>query len=96
MNEIKLVEDKGQQAFILEENNERIAEMVFAVSEKEMIVYHTEVSEQLEGQGIGKKLIEVMAEYAQEKNLKVVPLCPYVLAQFKKYPEQYKAIWKKD
>ncbi len=45
MNDIKFMQaDKGESVFALEENGERIAEMVVGISGKEMSVYHTEVA----------------------------------------------------
>jgi len=34
-----------------------------------------------------------MVDYARSYNLKVIALCPFVSAQFKKHPEQYADIW---
>lgn len=97
MNEIKFLDgDKGESVFAIEENGECIAEMVVGISGKKMSVYHTEVAEKLEGHGIGKKLIDVMTHYARTHELKVIPLCPYVHAQFKRHPEKYADIWEKD
>lgn len=97
MNEIKFITaGKDENTFVIEENGERIAEMAVGISGKEMSVYHTEVAEKLEGQGIGKKLIDAMTEYARTNGLKVIPLCPYVHAQFKKHSQEYADIWKKD
>lgn len=97
MNDIKFIQgDKGESVFAIEENGEQIAEMVVAISGKEMSVYHIEVAEKLEGHGIGKKLIDAMSDYARAHELKVIPFCPYVHAQFKRHPEEYADIWKKD
>ena len=60
----------------------------------EMTVYHTEVATKLEGEGMGKKRINAMTDYARTHELKVIPLCPYVDAQFKRHPEQYADVWK--
>ncbi len=97
MNEIKFIDgDKDKSIFAIEEKGEQIAEMEVSISGKEMSVYHTEVAEKLEGQGIGKRLIDAMADYARTHELKVIPLCPYVHAQFKRHPAEYTDIWKKD
>jgi len=37
-----------------------------------------------------------MVTYAREKGLKVIPLCPYVSAQFKRHPDTYADVWNKD
>jgi predicted GNAT family acetyltransferase len=36
-----------------------------------------------------------MAAYARGHHLKVIPLCPFVNAQFKRHPEEYADIWEK-
>ena len=53
----------------------------------------TEVSEKLKGQGVAKKLLANMVEYVRANKLKVIALCPFVNAQFKRHPEQYADIW---
>lgn len=94
MNAIELkLESNGKGAFVIEEGGERIAEMVISVSGNNLTVYHTEVSDKLKGQGVAGQLLSTMVNYAREHNLKVIPLCPYVNAQFKRHPEQYKDVW---
>ena len=94
MNSIQLkLDDQNRGAFVIEEGDERLAEMVIAISGQRLIVYHTEVSEKLRGQGIAAKLLDQMVAYVRSKTLKVVPLCPYVLAQFKRHAELYNDIW---
>src|SRR5690349_4270389 len=94
MNPIQLkLNDQQRGAFLIEDGDERLAEMVIAIIDQRLIVYHTEVSEKIRGEGVGAKLLEQMVNYARTHSLKVVPLCPYVLAQFKRHTEQYKDIW---
>ena len=90
--ELKL-NDQQRGGFVIDEGEQRIAEMAVAISGKNLIVYHTEVSETLRGQGVAAKLLGQMVDYARENQLKVVPLCPYVLAQFKRHPEHYADVW---
>jgi len=90
--ELKLNEHH-RGAFVIEEGGERLAEMAIAISAGNLIVYHTEVSDKLRGQGIASKLLEHMVAYARKEQLKVVALCPYRNAQFKRHPEQYGDIW---
>jgi len=94
MNEIELkLESNGKGAFVIEAGGERLAEMVIGISEGNLTVYHTEVSEKLKGQGVASKLLSTMVEYARQHQLKVIALCPYVSAQFKRHSEQYQDIW---
>jgi predicted GNAT family acetyltransferase len=97
MNTIQLkLNDQKRGAFLIEEGDERLAEMVVAIMDHRLVVYHTEVSEKLRGEGIAAKLLEEMVKYARSNQLKVVPLCPYVLAQFKRHPDQYKDVWEQN
>jgi predicted GNAT family acetyltransferase len=34
-----------------------------------------------------------MVGYARERKLKIIPLCPYVQAQFKRHPDTYADVW---
>jgi uncharacterized protein len=94
MNPIELKLNKDHRgAFVIEDGVNRLAEMAVAVMGENLVVYHTEVSDELRGQGIASKLLETMVDYARKNQLKVVALCPYVLAQFKKNPGMYNDIW---
>ena len=94
MKEIELkLENNGKGAFVLEDDGERLAEMVIGISGGNLTVYHTEVSDKLKGQGVASKLLTAMVDYARANNLKVITLCQYVSAQFKRHSDQYKDIW---
>jgi predicted GNAT family acetyltransferase len=96
MAEIKIdLENKSLGAFYLYEAGVRIGEMVVSISGDNLTVYHTEVVPEAEGHGYAKQLLDAMVAYARENNLKVIPLCPYVHAQFKRHPNDYADIWNK-
>ena len=97
MNAIKLKLDANNRgSFFIEEKDEIIAEMNIGIVGTLLTAYHTEVSDKLKGQGIGKKLLEAMVEYAQKNQLKVIALCPFVYATFKRHPELYADVWQKN
>jgi predicted GNAT family acetyltransferase len=80
-------------AFHLFEGEEQAGEMVVGIANGLLTVYHTEVPDAYAGKGYAKQLLEAMVDYAREHQLKVLPLCAYVHAQFKRHPELYEAIW---
>ena len=59
---------------------------VFAGNDK-IIIDHTEVNEGSNGKGFGKKMVAKAVEYAREKNIKIIPLCPFAKKVFDKTPE---------
>ena len=94
MDEVKLdLAESGKGAFYLMDGGTQIGEMDVAIKGKDLTVYHTEVSTKAEGKGRAHKLLTAMVEYARNRQLKVIPLCPYVLAQFKRHPELYSDVW---
>ncbi|HVY76388.1 MAG TPA: GNAT family N-acetyltransferase [Puia sp.] len=96
MEEVQLkLNDQGHGEFFIPEGNEHIAFMQVGVSGQVLTAFHTEVRPQAEGQGLAKKLLSAMVDYARKNGLKVNPLCPYVYAQFKRHPEEYADVWLK-
>jgi len=90
MAEIK----KGNQKFYVGENEqEPIAEITFKPKDENTIIAdHTYVSDELRGQGMAGKLLEVLINYAREENKKIVPVCSYVKSKMEKTPEYQELI----
>ncbi|MDX5340279.1 MAG: N-acetyltransferase [Cyclobacteriaceae bacterium] len=72
-------------SFFVEEGAKHIAEMVYVMAgAQRMIIEHTEVDESLQGQGVGMKLLEALVDFVRKENIKVIPLCPFAKASFRK------------
>lgn len=64
---------------------EPLAEMTYTMpSLDKMIIEHTEVSDELRGQHVGYDLVAAAVEYARAHHIKILPLCPFANAVFKK------------
>lgn len=48
---------------------------------------HTEVPKALQGEGIGSKIVFEALQEAENRDLDVVPLCPFVAAYIRRHPE---------
>ena len=48
---------------------------------------HTVVPEEIEGQGVGSRLIQAALDRVREKGLKVEPLCYFVKGYIERHPE---------
>jgi predicted GNAT family acetyltransferase len=97
MEEVNLTLDENQEGrFHLEANGELMGEMYVSITGNVLTAHHTEVAPAAQGKGVAKLLLNAMVDYVRERHMKVNPLCPYVHAQFKKNPEVYADIWKKE
>lgn len=75
------IENNGSEArgqFEASENGKNAGKMTYSRKDENTIVIdHTEVDPEYQGQGVGKKMVEKAAEFARENNLKIVPQCSY-------------------
>ncbi|MHC1776694.1 MAG: GNAT family N-acetyltransferase [Lentimicrobium sp.] len=86
--EIKLTESGNKGIVYINEGKGNLAEMTWVKGGDDyIIVDHTMVDDSLKGQGIGRKLLDRIVELARERNLKILPLCPFVKATFNKVQE---------
>ena len=54
---------------------------------QEIVFTHTKTPNELEGRGIGSKLVRAGLEFAREEHLRVVPQCPFVAWYIREHPE---------
>ena len=52
-----------------------------------VIADHTGVPEELGGRGVGAALVRHLVEDARNNGFRIMPLCPFVKAQYLKNPE---------
>lgn len=66
----------------------QVAEMTFSrASAKLIIIDHTGVPEALRGQGVGERLVARAVTDARSEGFKIIPLCPFAAAQFRRHEE---------
>lgn len=84
-----LQEDNGTKGeFYIEVSGSRDALMTYTwAGNDKIIIDHTEVGDNLRGQGVGYKLVEASVNFMREKSIKVIPLCPFAKSVFDKIPE---------
>jgi predicted GNAT family acetyltransferase len=83
------LEDLGSKGrYVLRSPDGAVAEMTFSkVGEKMIIIDHTEVPDAFRGQGAGLKLVTRAVEDARASGKKIIPLCPFANAQFRRHAE---------
>lgn len=86
--EIQLKESQTKGAAIALINDQEAGKMTYSIaSENKIIIDHTEVEDEFNGQGVGKSLLIKIVEMAREKQIKILPLCPFAKAMFEKNEE---------
>lgn len=63
--------------FTAKDDNKQAGEMTYSRRGSNIVIEHTEVDPQYQGQGVGKQLVEGAVDFARDKDLKIVPECSY-------------------
>ena len=81
--------DSGHEgAFIAVDNGMEMGEMTYLWrGNNRIVIDHTGVDPEYEGQGIGKQLFHKAVAFARENDVKITPVCPFVVAMFRRMPE---------
>jgi predicted GNAT family acetyltransferase len=83
------LEDLGSKGrYFLRSPDGAVAEMTFSkVGATMIIIDHTEVPDAFRGQGSGLRLVTRAVEDARVSGKKIIPLCPFANAQFRRHGE---------
>ncbi|WP_299896739.1 GNAT family N-acetyltransferase [uncultured Aquimarina sp.] len=83
--EIEIRERENKGFAIAKENGKKAGLMSYSIPGSDFIIIdHTEVEPEQKGKEVGKKLLYKIVDMARKKNLKILPLCPFANAMFKK------------
>lgn len=83
--EIEIRERENKGFAIAKENGKKAGLMSYSIPGSDFIIIdHTEVEPEQKGKEVGKKLLYEIVDMARKKNLKILPLCPFANAMFKK------------
>ncbi len=89
MEEVLGLEYNDKKGYFYVKINDSIeAKMTFVFAgPHKIIIDHTEVNPGHNGKNFGKRMVEKAVSFAREKNLKILPLCPFAKKVFDKTPE---------
>ena len=66
----------------------------YRVGKSWIALVHTEVRDGFEGQGIGSRLVRAVLEDLRERQIPVVPKCPFVIGWLQRHPEQHDVLFR--
>ena len=64
-----------------------LAELAYRIRGDRLVLVHTEVPVELEGRGIGSRLVTAAVDRAAREGLTLVPLCPFARDWLERHPE---------
>jgi predicted GNAT family acetyltransferase len=84
-----LVDVPESQRYELRVGDEVVAfaEYILVPGVNRIVLTHTEVDAQREGQGLGGTILEAMLDDVRRRGLLVQPLCPFAAAHIARHPE---------
>ncbi len=68
-------------------NGSQVSKLVYEMRGDDIDLVHTEVPEDLAGQGIGSALVVAALQYAKDNGYQAIPSCPFVAAYVQRHPE---------
>ncbi len=81
--------DDGKKGmFYVQKDGKVVAEMDYVwAGDQRIIIDHTQIDESLRGQNVGKQLLHQLVLFAREKQVKILPLCPFAKSVFERTSE---------
>lgn len=86
----RVCDNRAEQEYTLEVDGTK-AVAAYQLEGDTIVFTHTLVPRQIEGHGVGSRLIRAALDSARDRGLKVVAQCPFVAAYIDKHPE-YRAL----
>lgn len=75
----------GNGTFVVEHKAQRIGWVTYTFSAVDSLrIEHVEVIPAYRGQGIAEKLVLEVVDFARAKELKIIPICSYARALFRR------------
>lgn len=88
MEDVQLELNGSKGYFYISVDGKQVGKMTFVFAGPDKIIIdHTEVNSEYNGKGFGKKMVAKAVDFAREKNIKIIPLCPFAKKVFDQTPE---------
>jgi len=84
-DDARIVDNSAEQRIELTVDG-HLAFADYELDGQRIVFTHTEVPEELQGQGIGSTLVRGALDLARERELEVIPSCPFVANYVREHP----------
>lgn len=83
----EITDNAAQSRFELRADGS-LAELVYRLNGRRLVLIHTDVPPELEGRGFGGRLVAAAVDRAAREDLTLVPLCPFARAWLERHPDE--------
>jgi predicted GNAT family acetyltransferase len=86
--EVRVVNNAADERYELWVGDALAGSILYRSRGEALALLHTEVADEFEGQGLGGKLVAGALDDMRERELQLVPICPFVRSYLERHPEQ--------
>jgi predicted GNAT family acetyltransferase len=87
MAELRVTRSPGEGRYLLLAGDHEAGFLSYGERDGRVVLLHTEVHPVAEGRGLGSTLVRGALDDVRERELKIVPICPFVRAYLRRHPE---------
>jgi uncharacterized protein len=83
----QVIDNQAESRFEIQVGD-HVAELKYHRNGNRFVLIHTEVPTELEGRGIGGRLVAAAIDRAARQGLTIVPLCPFARSWVERHPDE--------
>ncbi len=85
---LTITDTADRQRYEAQEGDELAGFLEYVLKRGRLALVHTETVAGHEGRGVASQLVRFALDDARRRELRVIPICPYVKAYLERHPEQ--------
>jgi predicted GNAT family acetyltransferase len=95
MAEIKYIYEKEKKRLVAMDGDREAGFASYCEGGDCWILDHTFVDPSYGGRGIAKNLIRKLADEAESREIKIMPVCSFAVKEFNDKEEEYRNVWRR-
>lgn len=85
--EIRVTDNQAERCYEAHIGRDLVGTTTYHLQSGLLTLLHTEVEPAFEGQGVGSRLVAAVLDDARERDLAVLPVCPFVRTYLQRHPQ---------
>jgi predicted GNAT family acetyltransferase len=84
---LSVQDNREELRYELVRGGEVLGFLLYRIEPDGVVLVHTDVDSAYEGQGLGSVLVKGALDDLRERDVRAIPLCPFVRAYIRRHPE---------